>query len=66
MTFNNLIKGLTILIKYEPDGSTCAEHDQIFLMPPCKMAESITDDDRATLKELGFQYSDSDGWYCFT
>jgi hypothetical protein len=66
MKFNNLIKGLTIFAKYEPEGSTCAEHDTIFFMPPGAEADAITDEDKAELDQLGFGYNESDGWYCFT
>ena len=65
MTFDNMTKGLTILMKYDPKGSMCAEHDQIFFLPPDE-ARGITDADKTTLEYLGFHYSDSDGWFCFT
>lgn len=68
MTYKRLIEGLTILAKYAPEGmetEMCAEHDQIFCLPPGE-AKDLTEADKAALAALGLHYSDSDGWYCFT
>ena len=68
MTYDRMLKGLAILAKHAPEGldtSLCAEHDQIYCLAPGE-APNIHEDDLAALKALGFHYSDSDGWYCFT
>lgn len=68
MTYAKLILGLSILKGYAPEGletTVCAEHDQIFCLPPGE-AKDITEEHLAALKACGFAYSPSEGWTCFT
>ena len=60
-----LFNGLGVLLKYDPDGDTCAEHDLIYCggVSPDKM----TEEDLKILEDSGFFYDEDDaGWNKFT
>jgi len=64
-SLKNAIDGLLVLVKYEPDGPICAEHDQLFAgsTPP----ESMTPEDLAALKAAGWIWDASlPSWFRFT
>lgn len=57
--------GLAILLNYAPDGSTCAEHDEIFAEGP--PPEKMSAEDRDKLASLRWRYDATlPSWQKFT
>lgn len=53
---SDLIKALTIFLKYDdPEFPTHCEHDTLMV---CIDADIVSEEDKKTLKELGFHVSD--------
>lgn len=63
MNMSTLSEGLKILLKYDPDGTFDAQHDEIFFGPS---DDIVSDEDKEALELLGFLFSDGEGWSCFT
>jgi len=60
-----IFKGLEILIKYDPDGDTSAEHDILYASDI--HPHLISDEDLSILKENGWFYdSELESWSKFT
>lgn len=60
---NDLIEGFTIFQRYGATGIG-AEHDVIYIYGIT--ASAVSNEDRATLKELGFSIDGStDSYYCY-
>ncbi len=58
--------GIEILLKYG-DGSTAAEHDEIYAGPDGKMVADISDEDCKALEILGWFWDERyDCWRHFT
>ncbi len=55
-------EGLGILLKYKPDGSCDAEHDEIFAEGP--EPEAMAPEDAARLDDLGWRWDGSLGSWC--
>jgi len=57
--------GLDILLRYEPDGEACAQHDVIYA---CGVEpDDIGREDRDKLEKLRWMWDHSnDSWYTFT
>ena len=63
--FDRVIKGLTILKKYKPKGTTAAEHDSFYADGP--PAEKMTKEDVKALEKADwFWDEDTTGWMMFT
>lgn len=60
-------QGLGILAKYDPKGSVCAEHDEIFAGGGSKThPDKISPEDVARLDVLGFSFDEKfDSWHRF-
>ena len=64
-TMRDLIDGFTILMKYDPDGEVCADHDVVCAAPTVR-ADTPTPEDRAKLEELRWRFSkEYDSWSRF-
>lgn len=64
-TMKDIAAGLAVFLIYEPDGTTCAEHDELLAcgVPGSRMA----DEHLATLESTGWFWSESnDCWMAFT
>lgn len=60
-----LLEGLQILIKYDPDGEVCAEHDVISLGGPDP--SELPPEEAARLEALHFHFlKKEDTWQKFT
>jgi len=59
-----LVEALTILAKYEPNGSYCCEHDQMWAAEEEK-TKNMTNEERDRLKELGWFISSEGSWSVF-
>jgi hypothetical protein len=64
----DLIAALTIFLKYKNERyPTCCEHDRLMVVGISE--EEVSDEDKATLKELGFIWSSGgeceDCWVSF-
>jgi len=60
-----LVEGLKILLRYEPDADFAAEHDEFFFggIKP----EDVSEADRAALEACGFFYHETyESWARFT
>ncbi len=58
-------EGLQILLKYDPDGGCCAEHDEFYAGNDCP-PEKMTPEDVARLDELGWLWdADLPSWMKF-
>lgn len=65
-TMREIAEGLTILMKYDPDGSVCAEHD-ILAAAPDVQEDTVSVEDKAKLEALGWHWdSETDSWARFT
>jgi hypothetical protein len=64
-TMKDIVEGVTILMKYDPNGSIEAQHDQIFA---CNVTlEMVSEEDAATLDKLRwFWCEEYDCWSKFT
>ncbi len=61
-----IAEGLAILMKYDADGSVCAEHDILAAAPDVRK-DQVSAEDRAKLEELGWHWSsEADSWAAFT
>jgi hypothetical protein len=61
-----LAAGLHILMKYDPDGSTCAEHDCIYAYPNIKK-DTLSEEDAKEMDRLGWFWDFENGcWAYFT
>jgi len=60
-SFNDVIKGLQILVKYaDPDDDIGgADHDLIYALPP---DVEVSDADAKALEKLGWFFDDEFGW----
>jgi hypothetical protein len=60
---DEILKGLQILIKYNPKGWCDAQHDVLY----GPEVENISDEDKQALLQLRWLYDASvDSWYVFT
>ena len=58
-------EGLTILLRYDPEGDFSAEHDEVYAGGG--HPDEMEPDDVAKLLELGWRWDESmDSWVCFT
>ena len=59
----NYMKGLEIILKYDPEATVHSEHDQTW----CGSTEDMTEEDHGKMENLGwFIDEDVDSWSCFT
>lgn len=59
----HIFEGLSILLKYVPEGSCCAEHDVLYAEGP----QEVSPDDRDRLLSLGWRWDVNAGsWARFT
>lgn len=62
----DVVDGLTILMKYDPNGGAEAQHDILFATPKITK-DAVSDEDAKTLDDLGWHWSDEfDCWARFT
>jgi len=61
----NMHAGLTILLKYDPDGGFMAEHHEVYTGGP--LPQELSKEDAAELDRLGWFWSDDyESWMKFT
>ena len=62
LKMRKLLRGLEILCKYDPDGTTCAEHDIIYAGggAPSKISE----EDLKALEDNGWFYEETEEGWC--
>jgi len=61
----DLAKALAILLKYDPFGDICAEHDVIYMAHDVG-PDSVSAEDIEALKTLGVEHDDDPGgWRMF-
>jgi len=58
-------RGLEIIMKYEPDATTAAEHDEIFCGDYEKTFSKMTQEEKEEMESLGWMES-QDSWRKFT
>ncbi len=62
MTAKQILEGLRILTKYDPDGDVCAEHDEVYA---CNVGpEEMAEQDIAELRRFGWRW-DGSSWIHF-
>ena len=62
MNIKTLIKGLNIIIKYEPSAEIYPDHDQIWIG---ENAHLVSEEDAKILKDYLWFISDEGGWSHF-
>ena len=68
MTYKNLIAGLEIFAQVEPEGmeTSIAAGDGVMYVASPECMQEISTDDIASLRQLGFYYTVTEGWFFFT
>jgi hypothetical protein len=65
MKAKDVVAGLTVLLKYEPEAEIDAQHDQLFASSVDP--EKVKDDDCDTLLRHKWLWDPKlESWYCFT
>lgn len=59
-----LYEGLGILMKYTPNGDTCADHDIIWAAPDVK-EDTLSEEDTKRMHALGWQWDSPAGSWAF-
>jgi hypothetical protein len=64
-TMKQMAAGLTILMKYDPEGSCSAEHDILYAGPDEQ--GKVSEEDQKKLEDLGWHWDEQfDCWARFT
>jgi hypothetical protein len=61
---SDVMRGLELLAKYEPDASVDAQHDKLFAGGPGP--DEMDPADASELDSLGWLHDEDDGWSRFT
>lgn len=64
---NKIFDGMTIILKYQPDASMSAEHDEIYFGDYAETFRQMNKEERQKMDDLGwFEVEESDSWGHFT